>query len=94
MSRTHSKLHIKIRVIVTEPMTVGEARQRLARTVRTGIVQKGIELAWIDWRDPTTARRTRGGTYLGDDALDALREFYAAIHHDQTKTRVEVIDAG
>lgn len=88
------KLHLKIRVRTTRRMTVGEARAKLRRTVRTGIVQEGIELAWIDWRTPGTARKTRGGTYLDDEALEALTRFYNAIHHEDTRTRVEVIDEG
>jgi len=89
-----SKLHLKIRVIAEERMSVGQMRAKVRRTVRTGIVQKGIRLAWIDWRKPKTAGTAKGGTYLGEEALDALREFYAAIHHEDTKTRFEVIHEG
>lgn len=97
MSRTRRgkrKLHLKIRVRLTEPMTRRDARDKLARTVRTGIVQPGIELAWIDWRRPRKAGRAAGGSYLGAEALDALREFYGALTHDDTRTRVEVIHEG
>lgn len=87
-------LHVKVRIKLTRRMTVKQAREKLRRTVRTGIVQEGIELAWIDWKSPGTARRERGGTYLGTEALEALRTFYHAIHHEQTRTRVEVIDEG
>lgn len=89
-----SRLHLKIRVILLRPMTVGEARQKLQRTVRTGIVQEGIEVAWIDWRKPETAGRAGRGTYLGEDAKYALADFYNAIHHADTRTRVEVIHEG
>ena len=88
------KLHLKIRIVLTRRMTVGEARAKLRRTIRTGIVQEGIELAWINWRDPRTAKRERSGTYLDDDALEALTRFYGAIHHEDTRTRVEVVDEG
>lgn len=89
-----SKLHVKIRVILTRKMTVAEARAKLRRTVRTGVVQEGIELAWVDWRTPGTARKERGGTYLRGEALESLRTFFHAIHHEDTRTRVEVIDEG
>lgn len=88
------RLHVKIRVRLTRRMSKADALAKLKRTVRTGVVQEGIELAWIDWRSPGTARRERGGTLLGKDALAALREFYNAIHHEDTRTRVEVIDEG
>lgn len=91
---TNKRLHLKIRVILTRPMTVGEARKKLQRTVRTGIVQEGIEIAWIDWRRPNTASHSKGGTYLSDDAAQALAAFYGAIHHPDTHTRVEVIHEG
>jgi hypothetical protein len=87
-------LHLKIRVRTTRRMSVGEVRAKLRRTVRTGIVQEGIELAWINWRRPGTARRAGSGTYLDDDAVHALRDFYGAIHHEDTRTRFEVIDEG
>ena len=88
------KLHIKIRVRVLRRMSVGEAREKLQRTVRTGIVQEGIEVAWIDWRAPNKAGAASGGTYLGTDAREALAAFYNAIHHEDTGTRVEVIHEG
>ena len=94
MSRARSTLHVKIRVVTTRRMTVGEARAKLRRTIRTGIVQEGIDLAWIHWSDPSSAQVKRSGTYLDEDALSALREFYGAIHHEDTRTRVEVIDEG
>lgn len=87
-------LHVKIRVILTEPMNVGEARQKLQRTVRTGIVQHGIEVAWIDWRKTSSAGVAGGGTYLRADAVTALGAFYGAIHDADTNTRVEVIHEG
>lgn len=88
------KLHIKIRVRILRRMSVGEARDKLQRTVRTGIVQEGIEVAWIDWRAPREAGAAAGGTYLGADAREALGAFYDAIHHEDTGTRVEVIHEG
>lgn len=87
-------IHIKIRVVLLRPMSVGEARQKLQRTVRTGIVQEGINLAWIDWRRAGTAGVAPGGTYLGSDAQAALTAFYGAIHDPETKTRVEVVHEG
>lgn len=94
MSKQPKPLHIKIRVILTRRMTVGEAREKLQRTARTGIVQEGIDLAWIDWRVPGSGQHHRGGTYLREDALEALRTFNAAIHHEDTHTRIEVINEG
>ncbi len=92
--RKQANLHIKIRVVLTRAMSVGEARQKLQRTVRTGIVQEGIRVAWIDWTNPDNAGAAGSGTYLGDDAKEALGAFYAAIHHEDTGTRVEVIHEG
>ena len=94
MTKKKKRLHLKIRVILTRPMSVGEAREKLQRTVRTGIVQEGIEVAWIDWRTPGSAGYGGHGTYLGAEAMSALSEFYAAIHHPETGTRVEVIHEG
>ena len=95
MSTRNKPLHVKIRVVLTRRMTVGEARKKLQRTVRTGIVQEGIEVAWIDWRKGLdTAGAARGGTYLGGDAHEALAAFYGAIHDADTVTRVEVIHEG
>lgn len=91
---SNSQLHLKIRVVLTRPMTVGEAREKLQRTVRTGIVQEGIRVAWIDWRSPDRRGAAAGGTYLDKDAQEALADFYGAIHHSDTSTRVEVIHEG
>lgn len=87
-------LHIKIRIVLERPMTVGEARAKLRRTIRTRVVQEGIDLAWIDWRRPGASGRKRGGTYLDDQAIEALEQFYAALHHEDTVMRVEVVDEG
>ena len=93
--RANKRLHLKIRIVLTRRMSVGEAREKLQRTVRTGIVQEGIDLAWIDWRVPGgQAGAARGGSYLGADAREALGQFYGAIQHPETKTRVEVIHEG
>ncbi len=94
MSKKQSRLHLKIRVRVLRPMSVGESRDKLQRTVRTGIVQEGIEVAWIDWRNPDKAGHAGGGSYLSEDAKNALADFYGAIHHAETATRVEVIHEG
>lgn len=86
-----SALHVKIRIILERPMTVKEARGKLQRSARTGIVQEGVRLAWIDWRKPENAQGdTPGGSYLRDDAKEALASFYGAIHHEDSETRVEV----
>jgi hypothetical protein len=87
-------LHLKIRVILTERMSVGEARRKLERTVRTGIVQDGIELAWINWRRPGSASKYGKGTKLDEEALEAIQNLYGAIHHPDTHTRIEVVDEG
>lgn len=87
-------LHVKIRVQLTERMSVGEARAKLRRTIRTGIVQKGIRVAWVDWHRPDSAGVANEGQYLGPRAAEALRDFYGAIHHDETRTRVEVVHDG
>lgn len=94
MPEKESKLHLKIRVIAERRMSVGELREKLQRTVRTGIVQEGIRLAWIDWRNPDRKGAAAGGTYLKEAARDALADFYGAIHHDDTGVRVEVVHEG
>lgn len=91
MSTEPRQLHLKVRVIVTEPMTVGTMRSKVRRTLRTGIVQRGIDIAWVNWRRLGDAGHAKGGTYLDDEALEALREFYGLIHHEDTKTRIEVV---
>lgn len=94
MPKKAKPLHVKVRVVLLRPMSVGDARAKLQRTVRTGIVQEGIDLAWIDWRRTGSAGHAAGGTYLRDDALEALRNFYGAIHAPDTQTRIEVIHEG
>ncbi len=93
-SKSPKELHVKIRVVVLRRMSVGEARHKLQRTVRTGIVQEGIRIAWIDWRREGSAGYAEGGQYLGDDAADALGAFYGALHHEDSETRIEVIHEG
>lgn len=89
------KLHLKIRVVTTRRMQVGELRAKIRRTLRTGIVQEGIHVAWVNWRRPDSRHGVaKSGTYLDEGALEALRDFYGAIHHDDTRTRFEIIDAG
>ena len=94
MTKKQSRLHIKIRIVTLRPMSLGEATEKLRRSVRTGIVQEGIRLAWIDWFDPESAGAADSGTYLGDAAQEALGAFYGAIHHEDTATRVEVVHEG
>jgi hypothetical protein len=89
-----NELHVKIRVVLLRRMSVGEARQKLQRTVRTGIVQEGIRIAWIDWRREGSAGFAEGGTYLDEGAKDALGAFYGALHHEDSETRIEVIHEG
>ena len=94
MSKQSKPLHVKIRVVLTRRMTVGEARQKLQRTIRTGIGLEGIRVACIDGRRAASAGVAEGGAYLSDDAHEALAAFYGAVHHPDTVTRVEVIHEG
>ena len=93
MPRKEKKpLHIKIRVKLLRPMMKSEAVKKLRRTVETGIVQEGIELGYVDWRSGK-GTHVKSGTYLDQDALNALVEFHAAITA-ATKTRIAVVEDG
>ncbi|MEE8177719.1 MAG: hypothetical protein V3T65_06970 [Acidobacteriota bacterium] len=80
-------MYIKIRVVLTRPMSRAEAIKLARRTVATRIVPEGLELAWIDWR------RGRGytaeeGSYIEDEAYDALVDFYGVLRRGKTKVAV------
>lgn len=92
MPRRMPKLHLKLRVRVTERMTKREMLRRLRRTVETGTMQEGIEVAWLDWQTGE-GRRARGGVYKLDAAVHAaLTQFYRAIVSPGWRGRVEVVD--
>ena len=92
--KIHKPLHLKIRVKLTEPMTKADAKVLIWRSVRTRIVQKGIELSWINWSRAEGHGPMKGGEYIGKAAHDALVDFYWAIMHPNTKTRIDVVKKG
>ena len=92
--RKHKKLHLKIRVKLTESMTKADAKVLIWRSVRTRIVQKGIELSWIDWSRAQAHGPMKGGEYIGKAAHDALVDFYWAIMAPGSKTRISVVKRG
>lgn len=81
-------LHMKIRVVLTRPMSKKEAERLVHRAARTGTVPDGIELAYMEW-SRGKGRKYRSGEYIGAEAEAALLEFLAAL--DQAKKRVEVV---
>lgn len=95
-------LHLKLRVVVLEPMTEAEAVRKLKDAARTGIVPEGIDIAWIDWARPknmmrppaiaANAPRSKwaedGARYLGEDAHLALVSFLGAIKHSKSKVDI------
>jgi len=94
MPRKRSKaLNLKIRVRLTQPMLKSEAIKRMRRSIETGVIAPGIELAWIDWRTGKGASATEG-EYVEGEALDALVAFHSAIISTETKTRIEVVGEG
>ena len=92
--RKRSPLHLKIRVVLTEQMTKADAKALIWKSVRTRIIQKGIELAWIDWSRAEAHGPMQSGEYIGDDAHDALVDFYYAIMDKGSRTRIEVVENG
>lgn len=90
--RERRRLHVKIRVIITRPMTQATAEKLLRRAIRTRYVPEGIELAGVDWAQTERGFGTvASGEYVGDEMYDALLDFYTAVTHPNTKTRVEVV---
>lgn len=86
------RLHLKIRLVLTRPMSRRRAVALVERAMRTRRVPEGIELAWIDWgKEDDSGSIKREGEFLDDDAHDALVDFYAAITHPDTSTRVEIV---
>ena len=92
--RERAPLHLKIRIKLTRAMTKTEAKALIWRSVRTRIVQDGIELAWIDWSRAEAHGPMKGGEYIADAAHDALVDFYWAIMDQGSRTRIEVVKDG
>lgn len=80
-------LHLKIRVVTTRAMTIGDVQALLDRAVHTGIVPPGIEIRWIDWAHPETADQVATEGRMETKLQQALRDFYGAI--TQSATRFE-----
>lgn len=70
-------LHLKIRVVLTRPMTQDAALALMQEAVETGVVPDGIEVRWIDW-EKGGGGRARAGR-LSQDVAAALEAFYGAI---------------
>lgn len=85
-------IHIKIRVSLTESMSKQEAVRRLRTTIKTRIVQEGIELHWLDWSAPERKGSANYGSYLEDEAHDALVNFYYALTAPNRRLRIAVVD--
>ena len=71
-------LHLKIRVVLTRPMTQDAALALMQRAVDEGEVPDGIEVRWIDWEKGGSGR-ARAGRVLSSDVASALQLFYGAI---------------
>jgi hypothetical protein len=92
-SKRKRALNLKIRVVITKRMRKSDAIKRVRRSIDTGIIQPGIELAWIDWRTGKGAR-AKAGQYVEGEALNALVQFHNAIVHPEMKVRIEVVGEG
>lgn len=87
------RLHLKIRVVLTQFMTATEARTLLDRAARTGIVPPGIDIYWIDWAKGLQGDTNTDGSpvqhgegrVLSDQMRAALRHFYGAITKSDTR---------
>lgn len=84
------RLHLKIRVVTTRPMSATTARLLFERAAMTGIVPPGIELHGIDWSKGRLSDRIRGGRPI----RRALRDFLAALVHSGTSTRFALVSGG
>lgn len=84
-------LDIKMRFTVTRRMSKDDALKAIHRTIKTRIVQEGIELNWMDWKRGEGGRG-KEGEYLDADAHDALVNFYYALTDPETRTRIAVVD--
>lgn len=77
-------LHLKIRVVLTAPVTAETARLLVHRAVETGVVPAGIALHWIDWsKEGKSGSMTEGR--MTDRLRAALRDFYGAISASATR---------
>jgi len=76
-------LHLKIRVILTRPMTQEQARALMERAIETGIVPPGIKLKWMDWAKGSSGEASTGT--LDPVTRKALRDFYGAMTKGETR---------
>lgn len=86
MPRERGVDFLKIRVRATRQLRVHQVWDRIRRAARTRIVPDGIEILVLDWEDSSGAR-IRGGEYIGDDALDALRAMLGILKAGNVRVR-------
>lgn len=91
--KKRENLMIKFRVIPQRRMTVGEAKRLLMDTLRTGMVQEGIEIRWMDWEKGIEGV-VRGNQKFRDGQipkrkLEDMREFFGALRMASGDLRVE-----
>lgn len=89
MSYDPRKLHLKIRVRTTRPMSATTARLLLERFLQTGRVPAGIEVRGIDWAKGNTG----SGRVPPSELRRAIRMFSGAIDAAPTK-RFALVDRG
>lgn len=74
-----ARLHLKIRVILLEPMTQADAERALRQTIDEGELAPGIEIRWVDWRKGDEGR-IRSGRLDDERIMGALMDFWGAIN--------------
>lgn len=81
------KLHLKIRVVADRQMEMETVRLLLDRAAKTGEIPPGVQIHVIDW-----IKGENEGEVEEELKRQALRGFYRAIRHDNTRTRFERVD--
>lgn len=90
--RKKENVNIKVRVRLTRRMRKQEAIKLVHQAIKRRIVPEGIELQWLDWSRAEGGAGNEG-SYLDDEAHDALVNFYHMLTDGQTRMRIAVVDA-
>lgn len=86
--RDPRKLNLTIRVVAPRGTSREVLIAAIEKSIRYSAVQPPIRaIHWVDWRKGEGAH-AHAGRYVPPDLWDALKDFYAAITHANTKLRI------